>query len=215
MTIATRPICRLALVAVLLGACSAPSPIAPSVTLRTQAAPSGETVEPARKDSPKGPSHPGKTGPSPAPVAARPAPQPKPSAGQPRRSKPTPTPGGTPYPDNGRYPYPDYRHYPNPDYGQYPDGTQGEARITRVWTEAVGSDRFTVNWTTAMPTTGMVQWGTDGYRERSDWQFPADSVHSYTVTDLEPGTGYRFRVLSRYNGGGTVMSPEMRVTTES
>ncbi|MBC7544791.1 MAG: fibronectin type III domain-containing protein [Candidatus Sericytochromatia bacterium] len=225
MKAATQPLCRLALVATLLGACAPLTPTAPTAGFGTRSEDAGVDADANRNGQPKPPATPSRPvqppKPRPTPRATKPAPKPRPSAGMPTRPNPTPYPGGN-YPGGnypgGNYPgrhlpYPGGGYYPAPDYDRYPDHLQAQTKITRVWTEAVGTGGFTINWTTTAPTTGIVEWGTDRFESRSGWLTPADTYHTYTVTGLAPGTEYRYRVTARTTDGTAVRSPEMRETT--
>jgi hypothetical protein len=197
----------------LLGACQA-TPTGTGSPFQTQDQPigaagpeSGSDAAARRRSSPPPSSRPaprrsapGKARPrpsKPAPVASRPAP---------RKDRPAPN---RPTPDPTRY-----RDYP-PEYndgGQW-QRRQAEARITRVWTDAVESDHLTIHWTTDRPTIGMVEWGTTDFVDRSEWQMTPDTYHSVVVEALEPDTEYRFRVMARVTGGAGAWSPEMRART--
>jgi hypothetical protein len=232
----TQSLCHLALVATLVGACAAPAPTAPS-RIRAQAESqdnaAGQDVDAAGKQAPAKPTQPKPTPPKPSqppvatrpspkpthpPVPTHPAPQPEPTAypGDPYPGGYYPGPGqGRYYPapgQGGYYPGPGY--YPAPGYDPYPnDGARSAAKITRVWTDGISADRFTVHWTTTAPTLGIVEWGTDNLVNRSAWQSPADTYHSYTLTGLTPATEYHYRVTTRAANGTAVRSPEMRETT--
>jgi hypothetical protein len=109
-------------------------------------------------------------------------------------------------------PNPYYPGNPERDYPDY-ERRQAKVRITRVWTDDVSADQVTVHWTTDRPTIGTVEWGTDDFTERTDWPSAADTYHTVVLSDLEPGTEYRYRVLVRAPGGAAIWSPEMRVRT--
>jgi hypothetical protein len=198
----------------LLGACQA-TPTGAGSPFQTQdqpvgaAGPDGGPDAAARRRSPQPPS------------SSRPAPRrPAPAKPRPKPSKPAPV-GSRPAPRKDRpapsrpTPYPTrYRDYP-PEYN---DGgewqrRQAEARITRVWTDAVEADQLTIHWTTDRPTIGMVEWGATDFVERSEWQMTPDTYHSVVVSDLEPDTEYRFRVMARVTGGIGTWSPELRART--
>jgi hypothetical protein len=202
--------------ATLLGACqSVPNGV--GAPLRTQGqTPSAATASPApetdaeanrrksspRKQAPTKPRQKPKPKPNkPSPVGKRP--QPNPSRQAPHR--PQPNLPVVPVRDGG---YPRYRDYPD----QW-ERRQSDVRITRVWTEDVGSDRLTIHWTTDRPTVGLVEWGTTDFTDRSDWQMTADTYHTVVIEDLVPDTEYRFRVMARAAGGTGIWSPELRART--
>lgn len=58
----------------------------------------------------------------------------------------------------------------------------------------------TLNWATAQPTTGIVQWGTTiGFGRAAtsdDGTMPLSKVHSVTISGLTPSTSYRWRVIA-------------------
>ena len=196
MIIATRRLRALGVLAVLLGACTPQIPAAsPPVTtagpgFSAQAAGGDEaTVEGSRKPGAR--PHPGR--------GDRPSPRPpKKREPQPRRPAPQPDP---------RYRDPDYRDYPPDTRYRQP------VTITRAWAEAAG-DTIIVRWTTDVPSTGRVAWGSGDEVNQAPWQYARAFDHSYTLRDVEPDTAYWYRITARSEGGGTVTSPTMTVRTE-
>lgn len=89
----------------------------------------------------------------------------------------------------------------------------------------IADNKFSVSWTTQKPTVGKVEYGNVG--EKLDKQKGDDrgetftgQTHHVTVTDLQPGTNYAFRILSgeglqRFDNNGSVYTATTGTTIAS
>lgn len=60
------------------------------------------------------------------------------------------------------------------------------------------STAMTITWSTDRPATGQVEYGlTDAYGEQSEAEASLDTSHSVTITGLETGQTYHYRVISK------------------
>ncbi len=75
-------------------------------------------------------------------------------------------------------------------------------------------DRLVVRWETNEPTTGVVEYGEDDDFGQIALSDEEGRVHTVVLTDLEPGTRYRFRVsITDISGNGPVASKVERART--
>jgi hypothetical protein len=71
-----------------------------------------------------------------------------------------------------------------------------------------------ITWETGELATGRVEYGpTTSYGERTDLKTTLTKVHSFTVSDLIPGTRYYYRVISRDKAGNVKTSPRYVLIT--
>lgn len=89
----------------------------------------------------------------------------------------------------------------------------------------IADNKFSVSWTTQTPTIGKVEYGNVG--EKLDKQKGDDrgdafmgQTHHITITDLQPGTNYAFRILSgeglqRFDNNGSVYTATTGTTITS
>ncbi len=89
----------------------------------------------------------------------------------------------------------------------------------------VADNKFSVSWKTEVPTVGRIEYG--GVGEKLEKQRGDDRgetyvgrTHHITVTDLQPGTNYAFRILSgeklqRFDNNGSVYTTTTGTTIAS
>ena len=88
--------------------------------------------------------------------------------------------------------------------------------ISGVDVSGRGESSATINWETDEAATSQVEYGTtDAYGLLTPLSEELTTGHNVTLTGLEPGTIYHFRVLSKDGGGNEATSAEDTFTTLS
>jgi hypothetical protein len=72
--------------------------------------------------------------------------------------------------------------------------------ISAVFTSSIAPDSVVINWTTDVPSTSSVEYGTSGYGPPTPVDANLVTLHSVTLSGLSPSTLYHFRVDSTANG---------------
>lgn len=88
--------------------------------------------------------------------------------------------------------------------------------VVRVAAGEIGTTWATVTWTTNRPSDSQVEYGsTDVYGSSTPVDPALVTGHAVTLTGLEPGNLYHFRVASRDGEGGTAYSDDHEFETET
>jgi hypothetical protein len=94
-------------------------------------------------------------------------------------------------------------------------GTPGPV-ISAVGATSLTSNSFTVNWTTDVAATSQVDYGTTtAYGTTTTLNSTLATSHSVTLTGLQAGTLYHYRVRSKNSGGTESVSGDFAVTTSA
>ena len=98
------------------------------------------------------------------------------------------------------------------DYSFAPDITPPV--ISNVTASDVTKDSVVISWTTDEPATSQVEYGeTTEYGLVSEESITLTTEHSVTITGLDSGTGYHFRVKSTDAAGNEAVSDDYTFTT--
>ena len=91
----------------------------------------------------------------------------------------------------------------------------GGPRISRVEAQDLGETSAQITWTLDKPATGQVEYGTSkAYGEKSTPERSFDyTTHIQSLSGLEPGTKYHFRVRSSDQSGKESISSDFTFTT--
>lgn len=88
--------------------------------------------------------------------------------------------------------------------------------VSAVSTSLLTSNSVMVTWQTNKPADSQVEYGTTAaYGSTTPLDSTRVTGHSQTLTDLQPGTTYRFRVRSTDEGGASGASSDFTFTTKS
>jgi glucose/arabinose dehydrogenase/chitodextrinase len=86
--------------------------------------------------------------------------------------------------------------------------------IGNVTAVAITSSGATITWTTSEPADAQVEYGlSTSYGATSTLQTSMSASHSVTLSGLQGGTVYHYRVRSRDAGGNLAVSPDFTFTT--
>lgn len=99
--------------------------------------------------------------------------------------------------------------------GNFTFRTKDEAGVVDLTISDVTTDSVTLTWSTTVPATTRVEYGlSSDYSDRvSDDAF--NRSHFVKLTNLKPGTLYRFRVGGVDENGNEFFSPNLTFTTEA
>jgi hypothetical protein len=87
--------------------------------------------------------------------------------------------------------------------------------ITSI-SDNVSTSAATIRWTTDVPSTSQVEYGiTSSYGNTTDLDTELVTSHSVSLSGLESGTTYRFRVKSADEAGNKAVSSEDNFTTSA
>jgi len=85
-----------------------------------------------------------------------------------------------------------------------------------ISTSSLTTNSAVVSWQTNKPADSQVEYGsTTAYGSLTTLDTTRVASHSQTLTNLQPGTTYQFRVRSKDEGGANVVSSNFSFTTKS
>jgi len=88
--------------------------------------------------------------------------------------------------------------------------------VSAISTSSLTTNSAVVLWQTNKPADSQVEYGTTtAYGNMMTLDSTRVASHSQTLTNLQPGTTYQFRVRSKDEGGSSVVSSNFSFTTKS
>lgn len=98
--------------------------------------------------------------------------------------------------------------------GPYGQGVPGPVTVAFVTVSGLTASSATIAWTTTLPATGQVEYGTDpAATARSPVSTSLLTDHRIVLTGLRPNATYHFTVRSVSPSGGLGISPDAAFTT--